>query len=66
MKSDKGLGDSFAHIDKGHCCTFGRTQEYIVGWFLAHVDGGQCSNCKINIVQGAPALAKRGHHSCIR
>ena len=33
----------------------------IIGWFLAHAVGGQCSNCKIHIVQGALALAKRGY-----
>ena len=45
MKSDKGVEDNFAYIDGGHCCTFG--SEYIVGWFLAHADEGQCSNSKI-------------------
>ena len=52
VKCDKGVEDNFAHINWGHCFTFEVNQEYIVGWFLAQDDVGQCSNCKIYKVQG--------------
>ena len=37
----------------------GNTRIYIVAWFFALADLGQCSNCKINIINGALAPAKR-------